>query len=217
MFVVYDGFKGNKIIIYSNLLWLLHYWGVDISLEKNLFFILFLSTQVNLLLVWNKLCWENLLTLQLLNVLQQQDHYKVLGLEKVRHKATMGDIKKACRFPTKKTCILHKAVNHLLGACFGYINEPLELSSSQHKRNMCGANFNILPRNFNRVKGGCMFSVTTSKCCNHLLRRIRTSSSVNILKNVLYKHLRLGQIRDRTFIPFSSNHFLTECVIIGYL
>lgn len=102
MFVVYDGFKGNKIIIYSNLLWLLHYWGVDISLEKNLFFILFLSTQVNLLLVWNKLCWENLLTLQLLNVLQQQDHYKVLGLEKVRHKATMGDIKKACRFPTKK-------------------------------------------------------------------------------------------------------------------
>ena len=30
--------------------------------------------------------------------LQQQDHYKVLGLEKLRHKATLGDIKKACKF-----------------------------------------------------------------------------------------------------------------------
>lgn len=116
-----------------------------------------------------------------------------------------------------KNMYFTKGSKHLLGACFDYINEPLELSSSQHKRNTCGANFNILPRMFNRVKGGCTFSVTTSKCCNHPLRRIRTSSSVNILKNVLYKHLRLGQIRDRTFIPFSSNQFLTECVIIGYL
>ena len=31
-------------------------------------------------------------------ILQQQDHYKVLGLEKLRHKATLGDIKKACKF-----------------------------------------------------------------------------------------------------------------------
>ena len=30
--------------------------------------------------------------------LQQQDHYKVLGLGKLRHKATAGDIKKACNY-----------------------------------------------------------------------------------------------------------------------
>jgi len=32
------------------------------------------------------------------NIFQQQDHYKVLGLGKLRHKATAGDIKKACKY-----------------------------------------------------------------------------------------------------------------------
>ena len=30
------------------------------------------------------------------NIFQQQDHYRVLGLGKLRHKATAADIKKAC-------------------------------------------------------------------------------------------------------------------------
>ena len=40
-----------------------------------------------------------------INILQQQDHYKVLGLGKLRHKATLGDIKKACMF----SLILYRA------------------------------------------------------------------------------------------------------------
>ena len=95
-----------------------------------------------------------------------------------------------------------------MGACQDYTNELLELNSSQNSRNTWGANLNILSRGFNRVKEGARnFSVTTSKCWNHLPLRIRTSSSVNILKNALYKHHKLSQIRDRIFTPFLSNHF----------
>ena len=82
-------------------------------------------------------------------------------------------------------------------ACPDYINDLLELNSRQHSRNTPGSNLNILPRRFNRVKeGGHTFSVTTSKCWNHLPLTIRASSSVNILKNALYKHLKSSQIRD---------------------
>lgn len=87
-----------------------------------------------------------------------------------------------------------------LGACPDYINEPLQLNSRQHSRNTWGASLNILPRRFNRVKeGGRTFSVTATKCWNHmhLSLRIVTSSSVNDLKNALCKHLKLSQIRDK--------------------
>ena len=112
----------------------------------------------------------------------------------------MGDIKKACRFSTiSKTCVLHKALNTYNKNYYGCLSglhkimnfwnliavSIIEIQCTQ------GANFNILPRKFNRVKeGDRTFSITTSKCWNHLLLRIRTSSSVN----VLYKHLRLSQI-----------------------
>ena len=68
---------------------------------------------------------------------------------------------------------------------------------------------NILPRRFDRVKeGDRTFSVTTSICWNHHPLRIRTSTSVFFLKNALYTHLKLSQIRCRIFNSFLSNHFL---------
>ena len=69
---------------------------------------------------------------------------------------------------------------------------------------------NILPRRFNRVKeGDRTFCVTTSICWNHRPLRIRTSASVFFfLKNALYTHLKLCQIRGRIFNSFLSNHFL---------
>ena len=59
------------------------------------------------------------------------------------------------------------------GAFPDYINELLELNSSLQSRNTRGANLNMLPRRYNRAKeGGRSFSVTTSKCSNHLPNQI---------------------------------------------
>ena len=102
------------------------------------------------------------------------------------------------------------AYKRIMGACPDYISDLLELiiNSRQHSINTRGANLNILPRRFNRVKErGPTFSVTTSKCWNHLPLRIRASSSVNFLKNALYKHLKLSKIGDSIFTPFLSNRF----------
>ena len=78
-----------------------------------------------------------------------------------------------------------------------YINGLLHLNNSQHSRNTPrGANFTILPRKYTREKeGGRTFSVTTSKCWNHLAIKLCTSQSVNILKNALYKHFKLGWLK----------------------
>ena len=107
-----------------------------------------------------------------------------------------------------KRCLI--AYKRISGACpdHDYIIELLELNSSQHNRNTRGANLNMLPRRYNRAKEtDRAFSVTNSKCRNHLPLKIRSSSSVNILKNALYKQIKLTQFRDRIFTPFLDINF----------
>ena len=101
-----------------------------------------------------------------------------------------------------KRCLM--AYKRIIGICPPYINKLLQLNNSQHSRNTRGANFTILPRKYTREKeGGRKFSVTTSRCWNHLpIKLVCTSPSVNILKNALYKHFKLTQLRDKCFTPF---------------
>ena len=90
-----------------------------------------------------------------------------------------------------KCTIAHKRI---MGAFPLYMNDLLRLNNSQHNRNTRGANYTILPKRFNRAKeGGRTFSATTTKCWNHLPLKLRASSSVNILKNAMYKHFKLSQ------------------------
>ena len=94
------------------------------------------------------------------------------------------------------------------GICPAYINELLELNNSQQSRNRRGANFTILPMRCIREKeGGRTFSATTSRRWNHLPLKLRTSKSVNTLKNAFYKHFKLSQLRDKIFTPFLDNLF----------
>ena len=100
-----------------------------------------------------------------------------------------------------------------MGTCPAYINEQLELNNSQHSRNTRGANLTILPRRYIREKeGGRTFSATTSRCWNHLPLRLRASQSVNTLKNALYKHFKLSQLRDNIFTPFLDILFLDRMI-----
>ena len=100
------------------------------------------------------------------------------------------------------------AFKRISGAYPDYVSELLQLNSSKHSRNTQGANLNILPRRYNRAKeGGRRFSVTNSKCWNHLPLKIRSSSSVNILESALYKQTKLTQFRDRIFTPFLDSKF----------
>ena len=106
-----------------------------------------------------------------------------------------------------KRCLI--AYKRIMGTCPAYMNELLELNNSQHSRNTRGANLTILPRRYVREKeGGRTFSATTSRCWNHLPLKLRTSQSVNTLKNALHKHFKLSQLRDKIFTPFLDNLFL---------
>lgn len=101
----------------------------------------------------------------------------------------------------------------IMGTCPAFINELLELNNTQHNRNTRGANLTISPRRYTTEKeGGRTFSATTSTCWSHLPLKLRASQSVNTLKNALYKHLKLGQLRDKTFTPFSDNFFLDRII-----
>ncbi len=42
---------------------------------------------------------------------------------------------------------------------------------------------------------------------NHLPLRLRTSSSVNIFRNALYKYFKLSQLKNNVFTPFLDNNF----------
>ena len=42
--------------------------------------------------------------------------------------------------------------------------------------------------------------------------KLRTSQSVNILKNALYKHFKLSNLKDKTFNPFLVNLFLDRMI-----
>ena len=100
-----------------------------------------------------------------------------------------------------------------MGTCLAYVNEQLELNNSQCSRNTRGANLTILPRRYIREKeGGRTFSATTSRCWNHLPLRLRASQSVNTLKNALYKHFKLSQLRDNIFTPFLDILFLDRMI-----
>ena len=57
-----------------------------------------------------------------------------------------------------------------------------------------------------------MLSVTTSRCWNHLSIKLRTSQSVNILKNASYKNFKLSQLRDKIFTPFLDCLFLDRMI-----
>ena len=105
------------------------------------------------------------------------------------------------------------AYKRIIGICPAYRNELLELNNSQHSRNTRGANFTILPRNYTREKeGDRMFSVIISRCWNHLPIKLRTSQSMNILKNALYKHFKLSQLWDKSFISFLDNLFFDRVI-----
>ena len=66
-----------------------------------------------------------------------------------------------------KRCLM--AYKRITGICPAYINELIQLNNSQHSRNTRGANFSTLPRKYTREKeGGRTFSVSTSRCWNHL-------------------------------------------------
>ena len=118
---------------------------------------------------------------------------------------TLGWVPYYIETDIRRCTIAHKRI---MGACPLYINDLLRLNNSQHNMNTRGANFTILPTRFNRAKeGGRTFSVTTTKCWNHLPLKLRASSSVNILKNALYKHFNLSQLRNKVFTPFLDNNF----------
>ena len=51
-----------------------------------------------------------------------------------------------------KRCFI--AYKRISGACSDYINDLLELNSSQHSTNTRGANLNILPTRYNKAKRG---------------------------------------------------------------
>ena len=110
-----------------------------------------------------------------------------------------------------KRCLM--AYKRIIGICPAYINELLQLNNSQQSRNARGANFTILPRKYTREKErGRAFSVTTSRCWKYFAIKLRTSQSVNILKNALYKNFKLSQLRDKSFTPILDNLFL-DCMI----
>ena len=118
---------------------------------------------------------------------------------------TLGWVPYYIETDIRRCTIAHKRI---MGACPLYINDLLRLNNSQHNMNTRGANFTILPIRFNRAKeGGCTFSATTTKCWNHLPLKLRASSSVNILKNALYKHFNLSQLRNKVVTPFLDNNF----------
>ena len=61
------------------------------------------------------------------------------------------------------------AYKGIIGICLAYINEVLELNNSPYSRNTRGPNFIILSRKYTTEKeGGRTFSVTASRCWNHL-------------------------------------------------
>ena len=47
----------------------------------------------------------------------------------------------------------------------------------------------------------------TTKCWNHLPLKLRASSTVNKLKNALYKHFKLSHHKNKVFTPFLDNNF----------
>ena len=51
-----------------------------------------------------------------------------------------------------KRCLI--AYKRISGACSDYINDLLELNSSQHRTNTRGANLNILPTRYNKSGNG---------------------------------------------------------------
>ena len=71
-----------------------------------------------------------------------------------------------------------------------------------------------LPTRYNRAKeGGRTFSVTTSRCWNHLPIKLRSSQSVDMFNNdALYKHFKLSQLRDKSYTPFLDNLFLDRMI-----
>ena len=101
----------------------------------------------------------------------------------------------------------------IMGTCPAFINELLELNNTQHNRITRGANLTISPRRYTTEKeGGRTFSATTSTCWNHLPLKLRASQSVNTLKNALYKHFKLSQLRDNIFTPFLDILFLDRMI-----
>ena len=121
---------------------------------------------------------------------------------------TLGWVPYYVESDIKRCLIAYKRVS---GAYPDYISELLELNSSQHSRNTRGANLNIFPRRYNRAKeGGRRFSVTNSKCWNHLPLKIRSSSSVNILKSALYKQIKLTKEVVHLSTISSQRNFLLK-------
>jgi len=118
---------------------------------------------------------------------------------------TLGWVPYYIETDLKRCTITHKRI---MGACLLYINDLWRLNNSQHNRNTRGTNFTILPKRFIRAKeGGRTFSVMTIKCWIRLPLKLCASSSVNILKNALYKHFKLSQLKNKIFTPFLNNNF----------
>ena len=100
---------------------------------------------------------------------------------------TLGWVPYYIETDIKRCTIAHKRIMRI---CPLYINDLLRLNNSQHNMNTRGANF------------------TTTKCWNHLPLKLRASSSVNILKNALYKHFNLSKLKKIIFrLRYVSDNF----------
>ena len=80
------------------------------------------------------------------------------------------------------------AYNRTKGDVPEYLKQLLVLNSDMHSRSTQKARLTFLTPRYNRqTKGGRSFAVRTSKCWNSLSFEIRSSTSVNCLKHLLYK------------------------------
>ena len=80
------------------------------------------------------------------------------------------------------------AYNRTKGDVPEYLKQLLVLNSDMHSRSTRNARLTFLTPRYNRqTEGGRSFAVRTSKCWNSLPFEIRSSTSVNCLKHLLYK------------------------------
>ncbi|CAH3037959.1 unnamed protein product [Pocillopora meandrina] len=101
-----------------------------------------------------------------------------------------------------KRCLM--VYKKIMGTCPAYINELLELNKQPAQQKYT--------RYIREKEEGRTFSATTSRCWNHLPLKLRASQSVNTLKNALYKHFKLSQLRDNIFTPFLDILFLDRMI-----
>ena len=97
------------------------------------------------------------------------------------------------------------AYNRTKGDVPEYLKQLLVLNSDMHSRSTRNARLTFLTPRYNRqTEGGGSFAVRTNKCWNSLPFEIRSSTSVNCLKHLLYQFFLDYQEEHELFGSFSS-------------